>query len=60
MGIVQSSQQHVAPCVKGVGKGLGTIGLRMVAVFWTGILVEVTQEAGIVPRYRRVAIGTPF
>ena len=27
---VQPSQQHVAPCVKGVERGLGTRGLRMV------------------------------
>ena len=25
-GMVQPSQQHVAPCVKGVGRGLGTRG----------------------------------
>ena len=32
----------------------------MVAVFWAGILVEVTQDAGVVPRRTRAAIGTPF
>ena len=36
--------------------GLGTKGLRLVAAFWVGIPVEVTQEAGS----RRAAIGTPF
>ena len=30
------------------------------AAFWAGIPVEVTQEAGVVPRYRRAKIGTPF
>ena len=29
-GMVQPSQQHVAPCVKGVEWGLGTRGLRIV------------------------------
>ena len=29
-GMVQPSQQHVAPCVKGVGRKLGTRGLRIV------------------------------
>ena len=33
-GMVQPSQQHVAPCVKGVEQGLGTKGLRIVAAFW--------------------------
>ena len=54
------SQQHVAPCVKGVKWGLGTRGLRMVAAFMAGIPVEVIQEADVVPRCRRAAIGTPF
>ena len=58
--IVQPSQQCVAPCVKGVGRGLGTRGLKMMAAFWAGIPVEVTREAGIVPRGKRVATGTPF
>ena len=40
--MVQPSQQHVAPYVKGVEWGLGRRGLRIVAVFWAGILVEVT------------------
>ena len=47
-GMVQPSQQYVAPYVKGVEWGLGTRGLRIVAAFWTGIPVEVTQEAGVV------------
>jgi len=59
-GIMQPSQQHVAPCVKGVEWRLGIRGLRMVIAFWTGILVEVTQEAGAVPRCGRATIGTPF
>ena len=60
--MVQPSQQHVAPCIRGVecGRGLGRRGLRMVAAFWAGIPVEVTQEAGVVPRRKRAAIGTPF
>ena len=60
--MVQPSQQHVVPCVKGVERGLGTIGLttRQVSSSWAGIQVEVTQEAGIVPRCRHAAIGTPF
>ena len=57
---MQPSQQYVAPLVKWIERGLGTIGLGMVASFWAGILVEVTQEAGLVPRCRRAAIGTPF
>ena len=40
--------------------GLGTRVLRMVAAFWAGIPVEVTQEVDVVPRCRRAAIGTPF
>ena len=36
-GMVQSSQQHVAPCVKVVEWGFGTRGLRMMAAFWAGI-----------------------
>ena len=57
---MQPSQQHFAPCVKGVEWGLGTRGLRMLAAFWAGIPVEVTQEADAVPRCRSGAIGTPF
>ena len=45
--MVQLSQQHDAPCVKGVDWGLGTRGLRMVAAFWASIPVKVTQEAGV-------------
>ena len=40
-GMVQSSQQHVAPCVKVVEWGLGRRGLGMLAAFWAGIPVEV-------------------
>ena len=40
--------------------GLGMRGLRMVAAFWPRIPVEVTQEAGVVPRCRRAVIGTPI
>ena len=60
MGMVQPSQQHVVPCVKVIESGLGTRGLRMLAAFWAGIPVEVTQEAGVVPRCRYAAIETPF
>ena len=61
-GMVQPSQQHVARCVKGVEWGLGTRGLRILAAFWAGIPVEVTQEAGVGghSRCRRVAIGISF
>ena len=59
-GMVQPSQQHVAPCVHEVEWGLGMKDLKIMAVFWAGIPVEVTQEAGIVPHCRRVAIGTPI
>ena len=37
-------------CVKGVEWGLGTRGLRILAAFWPGILVEVIQEASVVQR----------
>ena len=56
--MVQPSQQHVAPCVRGVEWGLDMKVLRMVAAFWACIPVEVTQEAGVVPRCKRAAIGT--
>ena len=46
--------------VKRVGWGLGMRGLSMVAAFWAGIPVEVTQEADVVLRCRRAVIGTPF
>ena len=49
-GMVQPSQKHVAPCVKVVEWGFGTRGLRILAAFWAEIPVEVTQEAGVVPR----------
>ena len=42
-GMVHTSQQYVAPRVKGVEWGLDTRCLRMVAAFWVGIPVEVTQ-----------------
>ena len=58
--MLQPSKQRVAPFVKGVELGLDTRGLRMVAAFWAGIPVEVTQVAGVVSRCRRAAIGTPF
>jgi len=58
--MVKPSQQHVTPCVKGIEWRLGTRGLRRLAAFWAGIPVEVTQEAGVVPRCRNAAIGTPF
>ena len=35
--MVQSSQQHVAPCVKVVEWGFGTRGLGILAAFWAGI-----------------------
>ena len=45
---------------KWVEWGLGKRGLGMLEVFWAGILVEITQEIGVVPCCRRTAIGTPF
>ena len=36
-GMVQHSQQHVAPCVTGVEWGLATRDLRMMATFWAHI-----------------------
>ena len=59
-GMVQLGQQYVAPCVKEVEWGLDTRSLRTVAAFWAVILVEVIEEAGVVPLSRRAAIGTPF
>ena len=55
-GMVQPSQQHVAPCVKGVEWGLDTRGFRIVIVVWAGIPVEVTEEIGVVSHCRRAAI----
>ena len=63
---MQSSQQHVAPCVKEVECGLGKRGLKIVAAFSAGIpvsttrTVEVTQEVDEVLRHRRAVIGTNF
>ena len=56
--MVQPSQQHAAPRVKVAEWGLGTRGLGMLASFWAGIPVEVTQEAGVVTRLWTLAIGT--
>ena len=39
-----------APCVKVVEWGFVTRGLRIMAAFWAGIPVEVTQDAGVVSR----------
>ena len=36
-GALQLSQQHVAPCEKGVEWALGTRSLRIKAEFWAGI-----------------------
>ena len=61
-GMVQHSQQHVAPCVKGVEWGLGTHIKRFEngGSVLGGIPVEVTQKAGVVPRCIRAVIGTLF
>ena len=40
-GMVKPSQQHVAPCVKGVEWGLSTRGLRIEAGFRAGISVSI-------------------
>ena len=59
-GLVQPSQQHLHHVyIKGVQWGLGTRGLGMVASFWVGIPVEVTQEAGVIPRCRRTLFSFP-
>ena len=50
--ILQTSRQHFGPCVKGVEWVLGTRGLGIMAVFCTGIPVEVIQETGVIPRCR--------
>ena len=55
----EPSQQHLAPCVNAFEWGLGTRGFRIVTAFWAGIPIEVTHEAGVVPRCKRAAIGTP-
>ena len=39
-GMVQPRQQHVAPCVKGVGGGLGMRGERILAAFSASIPVS--------------------
>ena len=57
-GMVQPSQQHVAPSVKEVEWRLGTRCLRLLAAFWVRIPLKVTQMAGVVPRCIRAAIGT--
>ena len=59
-GMVQLSQKHVAPFVKGVDWGSGARGLRIVGAFWAGIPIEDTQEAGVVPRCKRAVIGKTF
>ena len=59
-GMVPPSQQHIVPCVKEVEWGLGTRGLRMLAAFWVGIQVEITQEVDVIPRFKRAAIGTTY
>ena len=51
-GMLQPSHQHGAPGVKAVEWGLGK--------YWSGIPVEIAQEAGVVPRCRRAAIGKLF
>ena len=38
--MMQPSQQHGAPYVKGIEWGLGAKGLRIVAAFWAGIPVS--------------------
>ena len=55
-----SNMLYHQPCVKRVECGLGTRGLRMVGAFWTGISIEVTQKAGVIPLRRRAATETPF
>ena len=46
-GMMQSSQQHVAPCAKWVEWGLGTRGLIIMVAIWIDIPVEVTKKAGV-------------
>ena len=40
-GMVQSNQQHVVTCVKGVERRLNARGLRMVAAVWAGIPIGI-------------------
>ena len=37
---------------------MGTRGLGIVSAFWASNAVKIAQEAGVVPRCRRAAIGT--
>ena len=48
MGILTTRKMSIpfTPCVKEVEWGSGWKDLRMLAAFWGGIPVEVTQEAG--------------
>ena len=47
-------------CKRGFEWGLGTRGLRMVAAFWPGIPVEVTQEIDVEPAVDAIPSGDPF
>ena len=49
-GMLQPSQQPVALCVKVFDWKFGTKGLGILAAVWADILVEDTQETGVVPR----------
>ena len=49
-GMVKSSPQHDAPCVKLVTWGFCTRGLGMLVAFWAGIPVDVTQKIGVILR----------
>ena len=51
---------HSAICVKDVEWGIDKRGFKILAPFWAGIPVDVTQDAGGVPRCRRAAIRIPF
>ena len=47
--MVQPSQQHIASCMKGIELGLGARDLR-IGIVLDRHPVEVTQDAGVVPR----------
>ena len=56
---MQPSQQHVTPCEKRLS-GMGYKRFENGDSVLAGILVEFTQEAGVVPRSRRAATGHRF
>ena len=60
ISLVGKQSGGVGGVEEGVEWRFGTSGLRMLAVIWAGIPVEVTQQADVVQRCRRAAIRIPF